>query len=139
MTTSTHHLEMKKAIEQFAASVIDFLIVCQGTEPAKAEKEKRPRGRPRKTPPAPPTPAEATAAPAEVNQATPQKDPVLSDVMAVFHRVIDEFDDQGATDILADFGVQRVRELRPDQFGPAIAAAEKYLKEDETDDGRVQQ
>jgi hypothetical protein len=62
-----------------------------------------------------------------------KKKPGLDDVREAFVAVIEEYGDEGAEAVLKPFDVTKVSELDPDDFEDAIAAAQKYLEEDEED------
>lgn len=60
-----------------------------------------------------------------------KRGPTEDDVKTVLAKVIDEYDVEGALDVLEDFDVKKASQLKPEQYADVIAAAEKYLEEDE--------
>ncbi len=56
------------------------------------------------------------------------KGPTIEDVRASLLKVIEEHGNDGATEVLEDFEVNKVSELESEQFADVIEACEKYLE-----------
>ena len=122
---STQNDKTQKAIEEFAtafatAFAIFFAAAVTPTAPAGDEETPKPRRRRRASAPADP--------PAE-------RGPSLDDVKKAIAEVIEEFDNEGAFDILEKFGVRKARQLQPEQYADVIAAAKKFLEQDDDPNG----
>lgn len=128
---STHNDKTKKVVETFTAfatAFANFIIAAddatfgRAAPPASDKETETPKPRRRRRAPAPAAP------PAE-------RGPSLDDVKKAIAEVIEEFDNEGAFDILEKFGVRKARQLKPEQYADAIAAAKKMLEEDDDPNG----
>ena len=115
---------IEKAASEIAVGLANgFAVLFSGEE-----KEQEPGKEPGKEPP-----RRIRRARGHATATAPPKEraPSEDDVKKVIANVIQEFDNEGAFDVLEPFGVRKVKQLKPDQFADVIAAAKKYLEEDD--------
>ena len=94
--------------------------VLDGTTAAGGKKRKARRRKPK---------ADAPAAAPE------PEGPTIEQVRKKILDVIEDFGNDGAAEVLEDFGVKKISELDAEQYEAVIEAATKYLADDDGDGG----